>query len=295
MSDALRSTPSAPVTSTTIPSNPSNPSYPTIPTIPTTTTTILSNPNPSNFSGGPTSNSTTTIPEENGRRQRSLATDDLEGLVRILSVSGRRLVECDGEWRVLPRGDKRRRSLMTVSAADVDRLKSEKLLVASVSGYLLSTEDAPEEQPAAGPWIFEAACVPAAKGAWRGFARLAELARHGRGPLSLRQALAGLRLIEDAEAAARDSLLTMNWDAVPSDRNTRSGKNGGLQPHAQRAARRIERIRAALGKRDFTIVYAACVERVHLKALEQRFGLKRLGARTVLPEALEKIAEVYDG
>lgn len=221
----------------------------------------------------------------------------LDSLVRLLGISGRRLVECDGEWRVLSRGDRRRRPLMTVSAADVERLRSEKLLVATANGYVLPADHdmAPDEQPAAGPWIFKAAGAPVSKGRWRGFARLAELARHGRGPLSLRQALAGLRLIEDAESAARDHLLTMNWDAVPADRNTRSGGNGGLQPCAQRAAKRIELVRAALGKRDFTIVYAACVECVPLKALERRFGLKRLGARKVLPEALETVAEVYDG
>jgi hypothetical protein len=236
---------------------------------------------------------TTTIPEREVGRARVLAAGDLESLVRLLGVSGRRLVECDGEWRVLPRGGRRRRPLMTVSSADVERLVSEKLLVARAYGYVLSPEHAEKEQPAAGPWIFEAACVPAAKG-WRGFQRLAELARHGRGPLSLRQALAGLRLIEDAEAAARDPLLTMNWDAVPADRNTRSGGNGGLQPHAQRAAKRIELVRAALGKRDFTIVYAACVEHVPLKTLERRFGLKRLAVRKLLPEALETVAEVYE-
>jgi hypothetical protein len=244
----------------------------------------------------PASSAKAATPEKSDGRLQALSARDLEGLIRILRVSGRRLVECNGEWRVLPRGDRRRRSLMTISAVDVERLRAEKLLVASSGGYVLSPDhETPEEPLAAGPWVFKAACVPAAKGHWRGFARLAELARHGRGPLSLRQALAGLRLIEDAEAAVRDPLLTMNWDAVPADRNTRSGRDGGLQPHARRAARRIERIRAALGKRDFTIVYAACVERVHLKTLEQRFGLKRLGARTVLPEALEKVAEIYDG
>jgi Domain of unknown function (DUF6456) len=236
-----------------------------------------------------------TIPEPNVNRERALTPGDLESLVRLLGVSGRRLVECDGEWRILPNGNRRRRPLMTVSAADVERLRSGKLLVTSANGYVLSMSHAREEQPAGGPWIFATARVPVAKGGWRGFARLAELARHGKGPLSLRQALAGLRLVEDAEAAARDPLLTMNWDAVPTDRNACNGGNCGLQPSARRAAQRIARIRTVLGKRDFTIVYAACVERVNLKALERRFDLKRLEARTVLSEALEKVAEVYDG
>jgi hypothetical protein len=215
----------------------------------------------------------------------------------MLRVSGRRLVDCGGEWRILPRGDRRRRALMVLDAGHVESLRSEMLIVPSAGGYVLAPDDdpPPEAPPAAGPWVFKAACVPAAKGGRRGFARLAELARHGRGPLSLRQALAGLRLVEDAEAAVRDPLLTMNWDAVPADRNTRSGTSGGLQPHARRAARRIARIRKALGKQNFTIVYAACVERVHLKALERRFGLKRLEARRLLPDALERAAEVYDG
>jgi hypothetical protein len=286
MSGAAQETSFAPVApASTIPATTTNPAT----AIPTTTTTTIP------AAAIPAIPTTTTIPEREVGRARVLAAGDLESLVRLLGISGRRLVECDGEWRVLPRGDRRRRPLMTVSSADVERLVSEKLLVARAYGYVLSTEHAEKMQPAAGPWIFEAACVPAARGvAWRGFARLAEMARHGRGPLSLRQALAGLRLIQDAEASARDPLLTMNWDAVPADRNTRAGTHGGLAPHARSAAARIDRIRAALGKRDFTIVYAACVERVPLKTLEQRFGLKRLGARTVLPEALETVAEVYD-
>ena len=220
---------------------------------------------------------------------------ELDSIVRVLGISGRRLVECGGMWRILPHGDKRRRPFMELSAEQVEQLRSEKRIVLSANGYVLAADGhlSPEEPLAAGPWVFKAAGVPAANG-WRGFARLAELARLGRGPLSLRQALAGLRLIEDAEAAARDSLLTMNWDAVPADRNTRSGRDGGLQPHARRAAQRIERIRTALGKQDFALVYSACVERVPLKALQRRFGLKRLGARTALPDALEKVAEVYD-
>ncbi|HEY7799471.1 MAG TPA: DUF6456 domain-containing protein [Hyphomonadaceae bacterium] len=186
---------------------------------------------------------------------------------------------------------------MVLDADHVAYLRSEKLIVPSANGYVLAVDGnpPPDEALAAGPWVFKGACVPGGKGRWRGFARLAELARHGRGPLSLRQALAGLRLIEDAETAARDPMLTMNWDAVPADRSTRGGTNGGLQSHARRAAQRIGRIRAALGKQDFTIVYAACVERMSLKTLEQRFALKRLGARMALSEALEKVAEVYDG
>jgi hypothetical protein len=284
MSSALRKSPSAPVTT----SNPSN--FPDAPNLsnPSNFSDASNFSNPKNFSDGSNSE-----PE----RSQAPAVSDLESLIRVLRVSGRRLVECGGEWRVLPRGDRRRRPLTTVDAADVERLMSEKLLVATANGYVLSVDhnNAPEERPAAGPWIFKAAGITVAKGKWRGFARFAELARHGRGPLSLRQALAGLRLIEDAEIAARDPLLTMNWDAVPADRNTRSSRNGGLQPCARRAARRIERIRAAFGKRDFAIVYAACVERAPLKSLEHRFGLKRLGSREVLPEALETVAEIYDG
>ena len=221
---------------------------------------------------------------------------NLDAVVRMLRVSGRRLVDYGGEWRILPRGDRRSRALMVLDAEHVEHLRSEKLIVPSANGYVLAVDSnpPPDEPLAAGPWVFKAACVPAAKGGWRGFARLAELGRHGRGALALRQALAGLGFNEDAEIAARDPLLTMNWDAVPTDRNTRGGSSGGLHPHAREAARRMERMRAALGERDYRLVHAACVQRVNLKALEARFGLKRLEARKLLPEALETVAEVYD-
>jgi hypothetical protein len=227
---------------------------------------------------------------------RTAAPADVDRLIRVLSVSGRRLVECDGVWRVLPRGDRRLKPLMTLCAEDLARFKLDGVLVPTANGYVLATENSAEREvsPGAGPWVFEAIGVRASNAGRRGFARLAEMARHGRGALTLRQALAGLRLIEDAEQAARDVLLTMNWDAVPADKNARSGGGRPSSP-ARRAAKRIECIRAALGERDFNFVYAACVQRVHFKVLESRFGLKRLESRKWLPEALEKVADVYDG
>jgi hypothetical protein len=283
MSSALRKSPPAAVAT----SNPTN--FPDAPNLsnPKNFSDASNSSNPKNFSGGPNSK-----PD----RSQALAVHDLESLIRILRVSGRRLVECEGEWRVLPRGDRRRRTLMVLDAAYVERLRAEKLIVASTNGYVLADGEAPpEERPAAGPWVFGVAGAPTSRSGKRGFAGLAELARQGKGPLSLRQALAGLRLIEDAENAARDPLLTMNWDAVPTDRNTRAGFSGGLPHHARLASRRIERIRAALGERDWKLVHAACVERVSLNSLEQRLGLKRLEARKLLPGALEAVAEIYDG
>src|SRR5262245_49724329 len=98
-----------------------------------------------------------TIPEKSGE---ALPAGGLESLVRILGMSGRRLVECEGEWRVLPRGDRRRRVLMVLTAGQVERLRTEKLIVASATGYVLASDRhvlQPEEgEPlAAGPWVFK--------------------------------------------------------------------------------------------------------------------------------------------
>ena len=40
-------------------------------------------------------------PEESGNYTGRRSPPDIESVVRLLGVSGRRLVECDGEWRVL--------------------------------------------------------------------------------------------------------------------------------------------------------------------------------------------------
>jgi hypothetical protein len=223
---------------------------------------------------------------------------DMDRVLRALQVSGRRLVERRDGWRLVTSGgDGRMPPLMRVHADVVEKLKADRRITEMPNGYVLAMqeEDFLNPPPAAGKWVFGASNATALRMPGRSFLGMAAQARQGRGPLTLRQALAGLRLIEDAEQAARDALLTMNWDAVPTDRQVRSGRDGGFAAPTRRAAQRIERIRKALGERDFSIVYAACVQRMLFGALEHRFGLRRLGARTVLPRTLEKVAEVYDG
>jgi hypothetical protein len=237
-----------------------------------------------------------TIPEPSGDDSGELR---LARLMRTLSISGRRLVECADGWRVVSRGDRRSPAWLTASADDVDRLRREGRIVSSPAGYVLAEErapaPAPEAQPAAGPWVFQAAGVMVSNLGGPGFAGLAMKARRGKGSLTLRQAMAGLRLIEDAEQAGRDPMLTMNWDAVPADKQVRSGGAGGRWSNARRAATRIAKVQAALGECAFEIAYAACVLRIPLRTIERRFSLPRLGARKALAAALEKAADVYDG
>jgi hypothetical protein len=221
--------------------------------------------------------------------------------VRVLGVTGRRLLEHNGGWGVFVRGDRRRRPLMLLQPEDVEKLTADGLIVASPSGgYVLAPDNQvelrqPDAQPAAGPWLFEAAGIRSARTGGGSFARLALQATGGHGPLSLRQAMAGLKLVEDVEQAARVASLTMNWDAAPADKNRRSGAPGGRSRAARAAQVRINDVKAALGEAEFAFVYSACIQREPLRGLERRYDMARKAGVKALGAALEKIAEVYDG
>jgi hypothetical protein len=243
--------------------------------------------------------------EAGASAERSPDADDprarLARAVRMLGVTGRRLLEHNGAWSIFARGDRRMRALLLLRPADVEQLKAEGLIIPAVSGgYVLAPDNrveapAPDVQPAAGPWLFEFAGVRVPKRNGGNFARLARNATCGQGPLSLRQAMAGLKLIEDAEQGARVASLTMNWDAAPADKNRRSGGEGRPVRAARAAQVRINRVKAALEEGEFAFIYSACIQGVSLRVLERRQGLPRHGGPRALGAALEKVADVYDG
>jgi hypothetical protein len=120
-------------------------------------------------------------------------------------------------------------------------------------------------------------------------------AKSGEGPLTLRQATAGLRLIEDAEQASRDPYLTMNWDAAPADKIRRSAGAGGLLRAVRRSQLRIHRLKTALGEPAFALVWSACIQRLPIRVLERRHHLARRAGPGALAEVLERVASAYDG
>jgi hypothetical protein len=121
------------------------------------------------------------------------------------------------------------------------------------------------------------------------------MARQARGPLSLRHVQAGLRLVRDAERAAADTRLTMNWNAGPVTRQRRGGVAGGAAGDAQRATRELQGLRAALKEKKWRLLWALCVDGDSLRAIERRFGLQARAVHSAVAEALEALAEAYDG
>lgn len=202
---------------------------------------------------------------------------------------------------MFPKGDRRLRAVLQLTQQEVERLKADKLIVPAASGgYVLAPDNQveardPDAQPAAGPWIFNAAGVAASNLAGPGFAGMALRAQLGEGPLTLRQAAAGVRLVEDVEQAARNPSLTMNWDAAPADKTRRSGVSGGRIHPARRAQLRIDKVKSALGEGAFALVYSACIRRLPTRELERRHGLARRAGHKALAAALETVAEIYDG
>lgn len=226
----------------------------------------------------------------------------IDRAIRSLRISGRRLMTDRGCWSV--RHDGRRRPMAKLLPADVDLLLSDEMIIeAEGGGYILSAAaveevtaaEAEAPAPRAGSWIYSTANARHTREGGSGFAGLAARAKAGEGPLSVRQAAAGLRLVADVELAGRSGALTMNWDAGPVDKQRRCGRPGGLSRAARAAERRIAAIAAALEKRIFELVWAGCVEQLHLIKLERRFHLKPRSGASALADALEKLAAVYDG
>lgn len=222
--------------------------------------------------------------------------------LRALEISGRRLARLrDGRWGVLTGGDRRRRPMSVLMAEQVERLaESGALTAVDEHSYVLASPQAhpyAPSVPATPRWIFVAEAVrrPGGRSGGIGFAGLATLAREGRGPLSMRQVLAGLRLVTDAERAAADQRLTMNWDAGPATQRRRMGSDGGLRGDARAAARVLAQISARLGVQTWSLLWRLCVDGDALDALKTRFGISQRDIHASVSRALEKLAEAYDG
>ena len=219
--------------------------------------------------------------------------------MRELRRSGRRLVQHRDGWRVIgPAAE--RGGVAELAPVDVAVMaEEERLVAADGGGYVLCAADMVEatcapDAPASGPWLFEAVGVTRSWAGGAGFEGLAKRARAGEGPLTLRQAAAGVRLVLDAEQSARGEKLTMDWDGVAADRRRRGGRSGGLALAAREAAARIERLKPAAGAAGFALAWSACVEAAPIDRIARRLGRSRREVHARLSEALEEIAAAYE-
>jgi hypothetical protein len=222
--------------------------------------------------------------------------------LRELRRSGRRLVQRKRDWAVMSAGGA---AMVLLTQADVAMLAADgKIMTTEGGGYVATpsaatVKAAPEQAPKSGAktgdWVFEAAGIAKPTPTGAGFAGLARRAQVGHGPLTLRQAAAGLRLVADAEQSVRAERITMDWDGVVGDRRRRRGRDGGLALSARAAAVRIARLKCAMGEAAFDLAWSACVERAPARLLARRRGVAGPRIRAMLCDALEKLAEAYDG
>jgi hypothetical protein len=223
----------------------------------------------------------------------------IDRILRAMRLSGRRLVCSNGKWRV--RADQRRWLAIDVPPEDAQLLLADgKLAPAQGGGYVLTAAAVEEiaaadasEPPCAGPWI-HVVTGTRRRTAARGFRGLAIRAEAGLGPLTRRQAVAGLKLIADAEQAGRNPSLTMNWDAGPADKQRRDGRMPWRMRVVRKADARVRRARETLGD-AFGLVWSACVDQLPLARLERRHELPAREGAAALAAALEKLANLYDG
>ncbi len=223
--------------------------------------------------------------------------------LRMMKVSGRRMLARRGGWAVVAGKAARMQTYAVLSREEGERLIADGAVQAAAGGgYVLTgAEVRAVESESARVRASPAAFFVAARGgavrrraSGAGFLALANRAREGDGPLSLRQVEAGLRLIADAEQAGRDPKLSMRWDGVVRDGGG-GASGGGLSPVARGAERRLRRVRTEAGERAFMLAWAACVEARPMVVLAVRAGVGAKRAAGMLAAALEKIAKGYDG
>jgi hypothetical protein len=223
-----------------------------------------------------------------------------------------------GGYAVFPRGDARRRPVVTAPAPVVAALIADGALIAAEDGVALSTAGAARaRRSAAGAAGADGdafaiqhaphAPAPSRPGAEAGpGARLdlgespltrlaAPAALGGAGALSPREALAGERLRADAEAAVRGPRLTADWSSPPQSRTARGGGPGPiLDTERGLAARgRVERALLALGDDLAPIVRLVCLEFLGVEAAETRLRWPRRSGKLILKIALGRLADHY--
>lgn len=231
-------------------------------------------------------------------RDVAVQTDEAR-VIHALQPSRRRLVRLgDGRWAVMTGTDKRRRPLAIAPVEMVARMAAAGLLLAAGEDVYALAPDAaaPSAWRQAPSWVFVAqGARKAGQRAGAGFVGMARLAREGRGAINLRQAQAGLRLIADAERAAADARLTMDWDAGPATKQARAGSDGGRAGDALAAARLLKRLRRSTGEAAWRMAWALCVDGETLGWIRRRFGISQPCLKPALADALEKLAKAYDG
>lgn len=218
---------------------------------------------------------------------------DLGRALQALSRSGRRLVRRASGWAVIGGTDGRARAIAELDEPTARRLlESGSVRPAAGGGYVLG-ENA-DVGVAPGPGVVAAAGHPRSRRAGAGFAHLAQQAAAGEGPLSLRQALAGVRLTADVEAAMLDRSLSMTWDGMPGPRGRKGGGRAARGSSTSAAQARLRRVRAGVGEFSFELARAACIDGRTLADLEVRYGLARRSCAEALAHALERLADAYE-
>lgn len=225
--------------------------------------------------------------------------DDIkERVIRALRISGRRLAHLGREaWGVVNSSDRRLRPVMRVDGETVMRLvEAGEVVAAGEEVFVLSPEAA---RPVWSPpvrWVFTAtgARRPGERMRGFGFIGLARQAREGGGPISLRHAEAGLRLVADAERAASDTRLTMDWDAGPTTRQRRGASGGGRAGDALAAAGRLRKLRARVGEAAWRFAWALCVDGDTLHGVMERFAISPKAIKAHVAEVLEAVAVGYE-
>lgn len=221
-----------------------------------------------------------------------------EKVIRALRLSGRRLVHLGREmWGVTANADRRLRPVLRVDSATVMQLVAAGDVVSAGEGmWVLSPDVGPAPWTPPMRWVFTAtgARRPGERMRGFGFVGLARQAREGGGSLSLRHAEAGLRLIADAEQAASDARLTMDWDAGPTTKQRRGASGGGRAGSALAAAQRLRRVRAHIGEAHWRFAWALCVEGETLNAVMRRFAIPHRLIKTHVAEVMEALAAGYE-
>ena len=202
-------------------------------------------------------------------------------------------------WGVYPRGDRRRRPLMTLDQGVVTVMRHRGDVVPLEGGeegwFVVDVRD--KEPPVR-------RCIPPAppvavlanhraQSRATGFARLAQLAMKQEGPLDDRMLLAANDYIGLWEQARQSGRLTQSWDPTASSRGSRLDVSD-VALRTEKARIQLARIKTSLGDAQSLLIDLALIQGDALCKIERRFDLRSGAGGAAVAEALKKLADAFE-
>jgi len=217
-------------------------------------------------------------------------------LIRALQRGGMAVAAPGGSWAIYRDRDRRRRIVGTLDGVAVEALRSTGSLcpLGTDTATLVWTGPAPRASdpvPAPAPLPVEAGS-PARRPHRSAMVQVLDTLEDPDAAVRARNA--ALRFNGDIHRAASPQSVTMRWDAAGAVDGSRGTGGAGMGQSALAAARRLSRIRAALGETGSAALIALILHERPLARIAADAGWSAAAAPARLAALLLDLADAYD-